>query len=1497
MNAAVHQATASAADVESLLTELAELGVRLSLRGDQPGAQQLAVSAPKGSLSEAVLARIKQHKPQLIQIFSDKNSTSARSALPIIEPDPAALHQPFPLADIQTSFLMGENPSMELHMRPHCYMEFEFTNLDVQRMEKALNTVLAKHAQQFVTVVDNFQQQILPKFVPVKLDVLDLRSLSAQASAAQLEQQRQKKSRHILPLDKWPWFDCGVVLYGTDAARFYYNNNNVLNDGYSAVKMLEDVWRVYDGASFDATPTSLSYRDCVLALESLEHTAIGVQSKKYWLDRLPQLPTTAHLPQRPGFNPHQRAHLERRSGVISAASWNKFKDEAKKHRITAGNAVLAAYAEVVATWSGSRYFLFNNMATHRFPMHQDIMEVFGNFSSLYPLEIDWRGEHSFAQRVTQLQLQVTMDMQHMYWSGVKVLQALNQVQKNPGKAVCPLVVGNGLFMKPFDPPTYGNLETSQVTLDHEFWEIKDGSLWFVWDVMENAFPEGMVDAMWAAYMGLIERLANDPEAWQQTQFDLLPIAQKTQRQQLNATAAPLPTGLLHEGLARSAHSHPQHTALVTAERSLSYAQLYAEANQLAHALRAQQVRPGSRIALLVDKSWHQMVGAYGILHAGCAYVPLDPAWPADRIAYVLQSIEATHVVTRLGVLPQLSLPSVAVLCVDDAAVTGAQSAHATTALPASQQPSDLAYIIFTSGSTGVPKGVMIDHQGALNTVRDINHRFGVGHSDVLLGISALYFDLSVYDVFGAADAAATLVLPSAVQANPNDWLQLVRQHSVTVWNSVPALVQLLVDAAQTAGALDQTADLSDTASQSKPSQGKASQALHTLRTVMMSGDWIAVTLPPLIKQVAPQAQVISMGGATEASIWSIYHPIYNPCATHQGAAELDSQWPSVPYGKPLANQTWHVLDDQGRDAPTWVPGHLHIGGKGLAMGYWRDEAKTNAAFITHPHTGERLYKTGDLGRYWPDGNIEFLGRADFQVKLNGYRVELGEIEQVLLGHASVHSAAVLVHSVGTGSSGSKQLLAFVVPHVESHTDAALDTPFNVDEVLAHLRSKLPSYMVPSSLQVLRELPLTANGKLDRQALAKLAQSTEQVRKPFTPARSPLEAGLVSIWQEVLGLPAVSVHDDFFDLGGQSFAAVRVMTRVAQQYDKRLPLSTLLEGRTIAHLAQCIQGDGAWSPLVAMNTVAMNTVAMNTVAMNTVAINTAAINKEAAHAVNTWTNGVFPCFLVHPAGGNVLCYRSLVQGLAGLQRPMFGLQAAGLSGEQAPLADIPAMAALYIAALRQAQPQGPYTLGGWSSGGVIVFEMARQLEAAGQVVAQVITLDSPAPMQHDAVSDAVLALWFLEDLNIGYVTGTVRADEIAADELSAPSAAAQSRAQQLRTALALAGQRLPLRNVMDVEHLLPIFEVFCAIIRATRSYTPSKIAAPMLVIKASENRVSEFIDHPDSQANDWGWSRWTSGAVSSHLVGGNHYSMFEAEHLPDMLGVLNTGLQVAAKTAV
>jgi thioesterase domain-containing protein len=574
------------------------------------------------------------------------------------------------------------------------------------------------------------------------------------------------------------------------------------------------------------------------------------------------------------------------------------------------------------------------------------------------------------------------------------------------------------------------------------------------------------------------------------------------------------------------------------------------------------------------------------------------------------------------------------------------------------------------------------------------------------------------------------------------------------------------------------------------------------------------------------AQIISLGGATEASIWSIYYPI----------EKVDPAWPSIPYGKPLSNQTWHVLDENGQDTPIWVPGYLYIGGEGLALGYWCDEQKTNATFVHHPRTGDRLYKTGDLGRYLPDGNIEFLGRADFQVKIQGYRVELGEIETVLSQHFDVRAAAVIAAKSGAG----KQLIAFVMAQPEKNIE-----PASLQE---HLRDRLPGYMVPSHIVPLAQLPLTANGKVDRTALAKLGPSGETKRELIAP-RDGTEKALAAIWEEVLAVNPIGVRDDFFDLGGQSFAAVRVMTRIASQYGRRLPLSVLLQERTIEALARSLHKQEAWSPLVPLR----------------------------ANGEGT------PCFFVHPAGGNVLCYRGLAEKLG---RPFYGLQAPGLVGGQVPLESIKQMATLYLEAIRKAKSHGPYLLGGWSSGGMIAFEIARQLEAQGEDIERVVMIDAPAPMQDAPVDDVTLLLWFLEDLDIGIDLTRIRRDEIHIGT-----------EQALVSVLDLVRKRQGIGPDIDSPQLVHVLSIFTHIVRAGRRYQPTVINADISVLRAAEGRVSEFVDHPAFASADWGWSEFTRGKLDCANIPGTHYTVLNERNIDVLIATLSAQLNQQASASV
>lgn len=434
-------------------------------------------------------------------------------------------------------------------------------------------------------------------------------------------------------------------------------------------------------------------------------------------------------------------------------------------------------------------------------------------------------------------------------------------------------------------------------------------------------------------------------------------------------------------------------------------------------------------------------------------------------------------------------------------------------------------MIYTSGSTGLPKGVMIDHRGAVNTVLDVNQRFGINSRDKVLALSELNFDLSVYDIFGTLAAGATIVLPEeAEKRNPARWLTLVEEFQITVWNSVPILMEMFVEYIV----------------------GQHRSSCYPLRLVLLSGDWLPIALVEQIKVLRGDVQVVSMGGATEASIWSIVYPIEG----------VNLDWKSIPYGKPMTNQRFYVLNEKLEPCPVWVPGQLYIGGIGLAKGYWRDSEKSSVSFFYHPRTGERLYRTGDIGRWLPEGNIEFLGREDFQVKLQGHRIELGEIEATLVQHEGVSKAVVILSNA---SQRNKRLVAYIVP------DQGL-TPTG-EELQSFLRERLPEYMVPFVFMTLNALPLTPNGKVNRKALPDIHDAYLELNATYAVPQSEMEQSIAACWQEVLGIQRVGIHDNFFDLGGNSLHIVQIYNRLQKVITGNLMIVDMFKYPTVRTLAQ------------------------------------------------------------------------------------------------------------------------------------------------------------------------------------------------------------------------------------------------------------------------------------------------------------------------------------------
>ncbi len=708
-------------------------------------------------------------------------------------------------------------------------------------------------------------------------------------------------------------------------------------------------------------------------------------------------------------------------------------------------------------------------------------------------------------------------------------------------------------------------------------------------------------------------------------------------------------------------AHPHAVALIVGDQQLTYTELHERAIRLAQRLQALGVQSGELVGLCTHRSVDMVVGALGILMAGGAYVPLDPAHPLERLRFMLNDARVKVLVSQRELFHRLSDKSRLIVCVDELSNDGA-TGGCLTEYPPQTDSSQLAYVIYTSGSTGRPKGVMITHRGAVNTIVDINERFQIGCDDRVLALSSLCFDLSVYDLFGLLAVGGAIVIPDPDRHfEPVHWSELIERHKITVWNSVPAFMEILVTQADGHGRYD----------------------YDSLRTVMLSGDWIPISLPDRIRAMASHARVISLGGATEVSIWSIYYPI----------DAVDAAWKSIPYGRALTNQTMYVLDEQLQRCEVGVTGELYIGGEGLAIGYWNRADLNAEKFVADPYStlpGARLYKTGDLGRYFADGDIEFLGRIDHQVKIRGFRVELGEIESALVRHPRVAEAAVVARH---GASGTKSLLAFVVLKPR----AVLDEP----ELASFLRKGLPDYMVPAKFVRLDRMPLNVNGKVDRGALLEsssraAASATEKARtltNDYIPPRDEIEVQLATMWEQELDVQQVGIRDTFLDLGGDSLSAVSIFARIEREFRRSLPPAALLERPTVEKLAELLRDPQ--------------------------------LGRQTACLVVLQESNLHPPLVCLPGiSGNLWEFRRLAKKL-GPDIPLYGMQPVGLDGEQKPHESIEEIAAHYLGELLAKQPAGPYYLAGYSIGGVIAYEMAQRLRMAGEQVAVLALFDAPA----------------------------------------------------------------------------------------------------------------------------------------------------------------------------
>ena len=1122
-------------DLHSLLTNLSNKGVKLSAKEGS-----LLVDAPKGVLTSELRNSLAEHKAELLLLLRQNSMSTSSTSLPVIEPINDQRYEPFPLTDMQHAFWVGRSGVLELgNVANHGYYEIEGKDLNLERLNWALQKLIERHDMLRAVVLPDGQQQVQGTVPPYQIEVLDLRGQDDKAVTAQIEAIRQRMSHQVLPADQWPLFEFRATRLDGGRIRLHVSYDLQVFDAWSLFRLFDEWFQLYQNPNVALPPLELSFRDYVLAEQGLRETELYVRSQEYWFSRLDSFPPAPDLPL--AKNPRElKQHLTKRyEARVNPTDWQQLKQRAAHVGLTPSGALLAAFAEILTVWSKSSRFTLNLALFNRLPLHPQVNDILGDFTSVTLLAVDNSASESFSDRSVRLQQQLWRDLEHRYISGVRVTRELAR-RKGKAPSAMPVVFTSTLGFDSLGQETltfshfgelvYGISQASQAWMDVQVWEEK-GALTFNWDVVEELFPKGLVKDMFEAYCRFLKQLATSESAWVETTRQLLPPAQLAQRDAVNATAALVSDELLHTLFAAQVQRRGNERAVITSERTLTYQELCDRSNQVGHRLRQLGATPNQLVAVVMEKGWEQIVAVMGILASGAAYVPIDPGLPQERFSYLLENSEADIVLTQSWLNEKLAWSEgIHRLCIDSEDL----AAESKEPLQPVQKPDDLAYVIYTSGSTGLPKGVMITHRNVVNVVIHTNKRFNVGSQDSILALTALNHDLSVYDIFGLLSAGGTIVMPDASAVkDPSHWAELMVRERVTLWNSVPAMMEMLVDYAEAH-------------SVALPS---------SLRLAILGGDWLPVSLPNRLKGLVPGVQTLSIGGPTETTIWNIGYLI----------EEVDSNWKSIPYGQPMANSKYYILNEALEDCPVWVPGEMYCAGVQLAKGYWHDAEKTRAKFITHPRTGERLYRTGDLGRYLPDGNIEFVGRVDFQIKIRGYRIEAGEIEAALNQHPGVRSAVI----TAVGEERNKErLVAYIVPDEKP-------TP-TIEELSEFLKRKLPDYMVPSAFVFLDALPLSANGKVDRRALPTQEDLLQKLEVSYVPPQTDVEQIIATVWQELLGVEKVGVNDNFFDLGGNSL----LLTKTYSEFKNRLPnevqffsLRDLFNYSTIKSLSQHLSQNG------------------------------------------------------------------------------------------------------------------------------------------------------------------------------------------------------------------------------------------------------------------------------------------------------------------------------------
>jgi len=1048
-------------------------------------------------------------------LLSQPSDVVARDAPAPRSAEPSS--EPFALAPMQHAMWVGRQDNQPLGgVAGHLYVEFDGADIEPERLRAAATRLARRHPMLRVQFLPDGTQRIRPvaELPNFPVTVHDLRHLEPDVAAQRLADIQSAKSHQQLDDAV---FELAVSLLAGQRSRLHVDLDMQAADAMSYRTLMADLATLYQGRHLPELGYSYpEYRRSIAGQEP-QHDA----DRDWWAERIPQLPDPPALPQ--AGERSRTPKSTRRWHWLDPTTRDALFAAARARGITPAMALAGSFANTLAAWSSSPRFLLNVPLFGRQQLHRDVDLLVGDFTSSLLLDIDLTHAASPAGRARAVQDAFRAAVAHADYPGLSVLRDL--ARHRGAQVLAPVVFTSALGLgelfrsdvtEAFGAPGWIISQGPQVSLDAQVTEF-DGGVLVNWDVREDLVPPGVIDAMFAHHVDELLRLAAADDAWDAAGPPALPVAQRAVRDIVNGRGAAASGEALQDGFFRCAERQPDAPAVFSSSGDLTYAQLRDQALALAAALHANGIGAGDTVAVMGPKTAEQVPALLGILNAGAVYLPIGVDQPRDRAERILQAGQVRLALVCGG--QQLSSP-VPTLTIADVL----RNAHVGAEIqPAATDLAELAYVLFTSGSTGEPKGVEVTHDAAMNTVEFITRYFEIDEGDRCLALSTLECDMSVLDTFATLRAGgAIVVVDEAQRRDPDAWARLIDVHSVTVLNFLPGWLEMLVEVGP--------------------------GCLSSLRVVPTGGDWVRPGLARLLKAHAPQLRFAGLGGATETAVH----------ATICEPGDLPTGLAAVPYGTPLPNNACRVVNDLGGDCPDWVVGELWVSGRGIARGYRGRPDLTAQRFVVHD--GRTWYRTGDLARYWPDGTLEFVGRADHRVKVSGYRVELGEVEAALRQIPGVAIAVVAL----VATSGDADILAAAI--------RADDAQLTAEAVRHAMTEHVPAHMIPRHVSLVEHIPFTVGGKIDRRAVAReLAAAVTGVAKPgYLAPSTPLQSALAAIVGDVLAVESVGVDDDFFALGGDSVLATQAVARIRAWLDiPDIMVADIFAARKVSDLADLL----------------------------------------------------------------------------------------------------------------------------------------------------------------------------------------------------------------------------------------------------------------------------------------------------------------------------------------